>query len=77
MTQQIHIGTVLTRQARRCWDLTAAVPAEYEAGLWAEGDRLLKDAATFGEEIAEREIARQEANRLAFLQLDLPHHEFW
>lgn len=75
--QQVHLGTVLVRRARRCWDLTAAVPQEHEAALWAEGERLIDQAALFGEEGAEQEVLHREARRVEMAQLDIPHHAFW
>lgn len=75
--EQITLGTVLVRRARRCWDLTAAVPEEYEAALWDEGERLIDQAALFGDEGAEEEVRHREARRAETAQLDIPHHAFW
>lgn len=54
---QLSLGTFVLRSARRCYDLSAAVPAEYEAGILAEGDTLVQAAALLGDEEAEREVA--------------------
>lgn len=75
--EQITLGTVLVRRARRCWDLTAAVPQEHEAALWDEGERLIDQAALFGDKDAEQEVLHREERRLTMAQQDLPHHAFW
>lgn len=74
---QMNLGVVLVRKARRCWDLTAAVPEEYEAGLWAEGERLIDQAALFGDEGSIAEVAHREERRATMAQLDLPNDAFW
>jgi len=61
---QTTFGMKLVSRARRCWDLTAAVPEEHEAALWKQGDELVKAAALFGDEEAEGHV-RAEAERLA------------
>lgn len=75
--EQIGLGRVLVRRARRCWDLTAAVPQEHEAALWEQGERLIDAAALFGDEGAEQEVVQREARRAEMAQLDIPHHAFW
>jgi hypothetical protein len=71
---QTTFGGKLVSQARRCWDLTAAVPQEHEAALWKQGDELVAVAALFGDEEAERhEAARKE--READRSCD--QREFW
>jgi len=74
---QMNLGLVLVRRARRCWDLTAAVPQEHEAALWEQGERLIDQAALFGDEGATCEVTAREARRAELAQLDLPHHAFW
>lgn len=71
---QTTFGGKLVSQARRCWDLTAAVPQEYEAALWEQGDELLAVAALFGDEEAERHVQR-ERERAADRSCD--QREFW
>lgn len=56
---QLNLGTVLMNQAGRCLHLTAAVPEEYEAGLWAQIDSLVDQAALFGDEDALGEKSRR------------------
>lgn len=63
MTQETFGGR-LADKAARCWQLTAAVPDEYEAELWEQGDRLIRDAALFGDPGAEGHVAA-EARRAA------------
>lgn len=75
--EQITLGTVLVRRARRCWDLTAAVPREHEAALWEQGEQYVDMAALFGDEGAEQEVVRREERRREMAQQDLPHHAFW
>ena len=75
--EQITLGTVLVRRARRCWDLTAAVPKEHEAALWEQGERYVDMAALFGDEGAEQEVRHREARRAEMAQLDIPHLAFW
>ena len=60
---QTTFGMKLVARARRCWDLTAAVPQEHEAALWEQGDQLLGAAALFGDEGAEREVAAEAARK--------------
>lgn len=74
---QLNLSTVLVRRARRCWDLTAAVPQEHEAALWQQGEDLIDQAALFGDAECEAEVAHREARRAELAQLDIPHHAFW
>jgi hypothetical protein len=60
---QTTFGMKLVSRARRCWDLTAAVPEEHEAALWEQGDQLLAVAALFGDPEAERHVAAEAARR--------------
>ncbi len=71
---QTTFGGAMVSRARRCWDLTAAVPAEHEKALWDQGDQLVRDAALFGDEEAERHVA-WEKERLADRSAD--QREFW
>lgn len=49
LNEQYSLGYVLVLAARNNYDLTSAVPAEYEADLWAAGDALMSAAALFGD----------------------------
>lgn len=57
---QATFGGRLADKAVRCWQLTAAVPDEYEAALWDEGDRAIRVAAAFGDPEAERHVAAED-----------------
>jgi len=60
---QTTFGMKLVSRARRCWDLTAAVPEEHEAALWEQGDQLLAVAALFGDPEAEAHVASEAARK--------------
>ncbi len=51
--KQMTFGDMLVAKARRCWDLTAAVPDEYENDLWKQGDELIVSASLFGSQDAD------------------------
>lgn len=65
---QLNLGTVLVRHAEACYHLTSAVPQEYEAGMWDQGDANMRAAALFGHADAERwaeDERRRKADRSA------------
>jgi hypothetical protein len=58
LIMQVTFGNMLVSHARRCWDLTAAVPQEYEGALWEQGEQLIAIAALFGDEESEKHVKR-------------------
>ena len=55
---QMNLGYILMLVASRCYDLTAAVPAEFEDDMWKAGEAAIDAAALFGEPSAIYEIER-------------------
>ena len=52
-TTQLHFGDWLLARARRCMDLTSAVPEEHERTLEDQAEFLIYVAAEFGDREAE------------------------
>jgi hypothetical protein len=63
MMMQLNLGTILVRHAEACYHLTSAVPQEYEASMWDQGDANMRFAALFCHAEAERWVEDERARK--------------